>query len=231
MGGLTRTVLLDALGTLLELEAPGRGLQRALHTRGVDIGPAEAERAMAAEIAYYRAHLMMGADDHGLRTLRRRCADVLAGALPDAAERALAPEELEAALLEALRFAPFAEVPAALAALRAEGVQLVVVSNWDSSLHGVLAATGLRPLLDAVVTSAEAGMAKPEPAIFARALVVAGAPASSALHVGDSLAEDVAGARAAGIEAVLLVREGRPPPGAADVRVIRSLDELAVRAA
>ena len=231
MGGLTRAVLLDALGTLLELEAPGPGLQQSLAARGIDVSAAEAEHAMAAEIAYYRAHLMMGADDGGLWALRRRCAEVLADALPERAGRALAPEEVEAALLDALRFAPFAEVPGALAALRAAGARLVAVSNWDRSLHDVLAATGLRPLLDGVVTSAEAGTAKPDPAIFAHALAIAGAPASSALHVGDSLAEDVAGARAAGIEAVLLRREGDPPAGAADVPLIHSLDELLVRAA
>ena len=44
------------------------------------------------------------------------------------------------------------------------GLRLVVVSNWDVSLHEVLARTGLTPLLDGAVTSAEVGAAKPDPA-------------------------------------------------------------------
>lgn len=225
MGRLTRAVLLDALGTLLELAPPGPELRRALERRGVDVAPAAAERAMGAEMAYYRAHLMAGGDRRGVKALRRRCAEVLAAALPGELSRTLELEDMEAAMLEALRFAPFDEVPGALRALRAEGLRLVVVSNWDRSLHDVLDATGLSSHLHGVITSAEAGAAKPDPAIFSRALSVAGTSASAALHVGDRLDEDVAGARAAGIEPVLVVRDGRSPP--AHVRVIGSLAELA----
>ena len=55
------------------------------------------------------------------------------------------------------------------------GIRLVVVSNWDVSLHERLAETGLAPLLDGAVASAELGAAKPDPAIFARGLELAGA--------------------------------------------------------
>ena len=115
-------------------------------------------------------------------------------------------------------------MPELLRAAGARGIRLVVVSNWDVSLHGVLEETGLAPLLDGVVTSAELGSAKPAPAIFAHGLALAGVGASEALHVGDSLEEDVAGARAAGIAALLLVRDDAPPP--AGIATIRSLREL-----
>ena len=59
-------------------------------------------------------------------------------------------------------------------------------------------------MLDAVVTSAEAGARKPDPAIFD----AVGRPIER--HVGDSEHEDVAGARAAGIEPVLIRRDGAP---------------------
>jgi len=228
VGRLTRAILLDALGTLLELAPPGPELRAALGRRGIDVKPAAADRAMGAEIAYYKDHLMAGADHRGVIALRRRCAEVLAAALPDEVRRTLALEDIEAAMLEALRFAPYDEVPEALRALRAEGLRLVVVSNWDRSLHDVLHAAGLSSHLHGVLTSAEVGVAKPDPAIFSRALSVAGAPASAVLHVGDRLDEDVAGARAAGIEPVLVVRDGRTPP--AGVRVIGSLAELAAGA-
>jgi putative hydrolase of the HAD superfamily len=78
-------------------------------------------------------------------------------------------------------------------------------------------------LVDGVVTSAEVGAAKPEPRVFERALAVAGVAPGEALHVGDKVDNDVQGAEAAGIRAVLLQREGEPPVG---VEAIRSLREL-----
>jgi putative hydrolase of the HAD superfamily len=93
-------------------------------------------------------------------------------------------------------------------------------------LHERLAETGLAPLLDGAVASAELGHAKPAGAAFARALELAGAPASGALHVGDSLREDVEGALAAGLRSALLVRSGTPPDVPEGVSVIRSLADV-----
>ena len=59
----------------------------------------------------------------------------------------------------------------------------------------------------------------------------AGAAAAGAVHVGDSLQHDVAGARAAGLRPVLVARAGRPPGVPADVTVVASLAELAQLAA
>ena len=96
----------------------------------------------------------------------------------------------------------------ALRRLRAAGLRLVVVSNWDASLHERLAETGLAGLVDGAIASAEAGSAKPDPAIFARALALARVPAEAAWHVGDSVEADVEGARAAGLRPVLISRHG-----------------------
>ena len=87
---------------------------------------------------------------------------------------------------------------------------MIVVSNWDVSLPGALASAGLSGLIDAVVTSAEVGAAKPDPEIFTRALAMAGVAAEPAVHVGDSLAEDVAGARACRGRAATRARAHRP---------------------
>ena len=217
-------VLLDALGTLVALEPPAPRLRAELAARfGVEISEDEAARAIAAEIAYYRCHLDEGRDEARLHALRRRCAEVLRAALPGAGN-GLELEPLVEALLASLRFSAFPDVRPALEAARAHGQRLVVVSNWDMSLEGVLRALGLAPLLDGVITSAVAGTRKPAPAIFAQALELAGVPAGEAIHVGDTLDEDVAGARAAGIEPVLIRRTcGRAVPG---VRTISSLTEL-----
>jgi putative hydrolase of the HAD superfamily len=220
-----RAVLLDALGTLVELVPPWPALVRELGARGAVVDEPAARSALLAEIAYYRAHHDEAGDAAALADLRARCAEVLREALPPPA-RDLAPADVLAALMASLEFRPYPEVPETLARLRRAGARVVVVSNWDVSLHEVLARTGLAALVDGAITSAELGAAKPAPAIFARALELAGdVPPGRALHAGDSVEADVAGARAAGIEAVLVVRDGTPAP--AGVRTIRSLAELA----
>jgi putative hydrolase of the HAD superfamily len=210
LGGVkrVRAVLLDALGTLVELPAPWPALVDELAARGVAIGEDQARTALLEEMAYYRAHHDEATGPAELDDLRDRCTEVLRAALPAHARATLG---LRDALLGSLRFRPYPEVPQVLAELRDMGVARVVVSNWDVSLRGVLQDTGLAPLLDGVVISAEAGVAKPDPEIFARALELAGVAADEALHVGDTAAADLAGARAAGIRAVHLDRSGADP--------------------
>jgi len=213
-------ILLDALGTLVALEPPAPRLRAELAERfGLEVSARQAARAIAAEIAYYRTHLDAGRDPAGLEALRRECAGVLRAELP-AADLELDP--LVEALLASLRFTAFADVRPALVAARSRGQRLVVVSNWDVSLHGVLRALELEPLLDGIITSAGAGARKPAPAIFEQALALAGAGPEEAIHVGDSLDEDVAGARDAGIEPVLVRRDG-----GAEVRGVRTISSLA----
>jgi putative hydrolase of the HAD superfamily len=214
------TVLLDALGTLIELERPWPHLVDELATRGVVVGEDDARAAMLAEMAYYRAHHDEAVDWAALKDLRRRCAAVVQEQL----QTSLPLDDVLDALLGAIRFRAYPEVPDVLARLRAGGARLAVVSNWDVSLHDVLERTGLRPLVDAVVISAELGVAKPDPAIFRAALDRLGAAPDGAVHVGDSLEHDVAGARAAGLEAVLVARNGAAAPDG--VRTVASLTEL-----
>jgi len=233
MATLTRrsAVLLDALGTLVELEPPASALVQELRVRlGMEVSIAEAERAIAAEIAYYRAHLDEGRDETSLAGLRRRCAQVLAEHLPGAPDSEAGVEPMAAALLAALRFRAYPDAAPALVSLGRRGIRLVVVSNWDVSLPGVLERVGLAVHLHAVVTSAEVGARKPARLIFERGLALAGVTAQCAVHVGDGLEEDVAGALAAGIAPVLIARGGAPrgtrqrvPAG---VLCIRSLNEL-----
>jgi putative hydrolase of the HAD superfamily len=218
--GIPTAVLLDALGTLLELEKPWPHLVDELAARGVVVGEDAARGAMLAEMAYYREHHDEAKNWAALRDLRRRCAAVIQEHL----NTALPLADVEDALLGAVRFRAYPEVPGVLARLRARGARLAVVSNWDVSLHDVLERTELRALVDTVVISAELGVAKPDPAIFRAALERLGAAAGDALHVGDSVEYDVAGARAAGIEAVLVARDGAEVP--VGVRAVASLDEL-----
>jgi FMN phosphatase YigB (HAD superfamily) len=189
---VTRCVLLDALGTLVELEPPWA------HLAGEPGEPLE--RAFRAEMSYYRAHADEGRDADSLAALRRRCAAVLSNEL--------GREVPVAEMMAAIRFRAFPDALPALAELRALGMRLVCVSNWDYSLPEVLERVGLGDELDGVVASAAAGARKPDPRIFEAALGLARCTADEALHVGDTPAEDVEGARAAGIRALLIDRGG-----------------------
>jgi len=213
------------MGTLLTFQPPAPHLRAALRERvGVDVGAEAAGRAIGAEIAFYRAHLHEGSDAAGLAALRRASAEAMRPELPPPAAEADG-DALTAALLDSLRFVAYPDAAGALRELRRRGLRLVVVSNWDVSLHERLAETGLAELVDGAVASAEVGSAKPDPAIFAHGLALAGVSAGAAWHVGDSPEADVRGALAAGLRAVLLARDG----GAAvadGVPVVRSLAEL-----
>jgi putative hydrolase of the HAD superfamily len=194
--GHTSAVLLDALGTLIELEPPWEHLAASLGIPADD----GVERAMRAEMSYYRAHSHEGRDAATLADLRRRCAELLSRELGR-------PVGVET-MMAAIRFHPFPDAPPALGALREEGLTLVCVSNWDCSLAEVLEGCGLGHALDGVVTSAAAGARKPDPAIFAPALRLAECEPGEALHVGDTPEEDLEGAHAAGIPALLIDRAG-----------------------
>ena len=213
-----RAVLLDALGTLVHFEPPAPLLRAELRERlGVEVSAEAATAAIRDEIAFYKAHLHEGRDAASLADLRRRSADAMRPALG-------IDGDLTKALLAALRFRAYPDAAPALATLRDRGLAIVVVSNWDHSLHERLAETGLASLVDAAVASAELGHAKPDRAIFEHALALAGATAGEALHAGDSPEEDVAGALAAGLRAVLVARGASPE--ASPAPVIGSLAEL-----
>ena len=215
-----RAVLLDALGTLVELQPPAPRLMRLLREAGHDVDEERAAAGFGAEIAYYLGHHLDGADPESLDDLRERCAVAMREALDlPGLDQATARR----VMLEALEFTPFPDAAPALRELRAAGHTLVVVSNWDCSLPEWLGPPGLLGLVDAVVSSAEVGAAKPDPAPFARGLELAGVRPEDALHVGDSLDNDVAGARAAGVRPVLLDRAGTAPPW---VEAVRSLLEV-----
>lgn len=100
----------------------------------------------------------------------------------------------------------FDDVLPALAELKALGLKLAVISNWDERLRPLLQELRLDVYFDSFAISHETGCVKPAPGIFRRAAAELDVPPACILHVGDSADEDVAGARAAGIKATLLDR-------------------------
>lgn len=209
-GSPVEAVLLDAYGTLLVLEPPVPHLGDRLAAAGHPHPPERVAAALRAEILHYRAHHDRGRDHDSLRALRLECAGVLAAGLGGDAPP---PDELAAILLASLRFRLLPDALPALDALAAAGVGLAVVSNWDCGLPDVLAELGIGDRFAAVSTSAVVGSPKPAPAVFADALGRLGVPADRAVHCGDRPEYDCAGARAAGLRAVLIDRDGALPDG------------------
>lgn len=221
----TGAVLLDSLGTLVRLEDPAPRLRDALASRGVEVSPERAAIAFDAEIAWYLDHHLEGRDRESLERLRDSCARVMLAELPTGTY-----EVVRESMLAALRFTAYPDAAPALRALRSAGVRLVVTSNWDCSLADVLDRVGLLDLLDGVVTSAEVGAPKPARRVFDAGVAAAGVDAAEAMCVGDSLDNDVRGALAAGVSAILLDRDGGPDTRSVDGRtvpVVRSLGEAA----
>jgi putative hydrolase of the HAD superfamily len=187
-------VTIDGAGTLLELVDPVPPLRAALAAHGVAAEPEAVAQAFAAEVAWYVPRSHTGRDPATLAGLRRDAAAVFLEALG----ADLDPAAFAGDFVGALRFRPAEGAAAAVRALAAAGLALACVANWDAGLGEHLERSGLASAFAAVVSSAEAGSAKPDPAIFAYALERLGVRPERALHIGDSDA-DRDGARAAGL--------------------------------
>ena len=111
-----------------------------------------------------------------------------------------------------------------LTGLKDAGKTVGLISNFEEWLEGMLIEMEVAPLFDLMVISGKEGIEKPDPAIFRLALERSGIDAADALYVGDHPRIDVEGAKAVGMEAVLIDRRGRHQ-GFEGLR-ISSLDQL-----
>lgn len=227
-----RALLLDFAGTLAT-ESPSRATiyAEAASARGRAIGEAEmgalmtrAHAELPVEVeggyrysdAWFRAFLER-IFHRDLRLGRELLGDL--------------EEELFARFSDAATFRLFPGVDELLERARRAGMRLAVVSNWSERLGDLLEDLGLARRFDAVLASATERLEKPDPALFRRAVDRLGVPAGDAVHAGDRLDLDVAGALAAGLRAVLVDRSGRmesePRGAAARYAVVSSLPALA----
>jgi putative hydrolase of the HAD superfamily len=187
-------VTIDGFGTLLQLVDPVPALAAALFRHGVSAEANLVAAAFRAEGGYYRPRSHEGRDEESLARLRRECA----GVFLEAAGAPLDPAAFAEDFIGALRFEVVPGAAEAVRDLRSRGLPLAVVANWDVSLHERLGELGVGGFFDAVVTSAEAGAPKPDPAIFRLALRRLGAAPAKSVHVGDEPLDEE-GARAAGM--------------------------------
>jgi putative hydrolase of the HAD superfamily len=103
----------------------------------------------------------------------------------------------------------YPDVIPTLARLRRRGLRLGLISNHAWRLRDLVAELGLADYFAVVLTSARAGYRKPRPEIFQQALALAGAKPDRSLYVGDDPTCDVAGARGAGLAALLVDNTNR----------------------
>jgi putative hydrolase of the HAD superfamily len=109
--------------------------------------------------------------------------------------------------------------------------KVAIISDWGSNLGEVIDIVGLGAFVDVLAVSAVEALAKPDPAFFRRASERAGVEAGRGVMIGDSYHADVLGARAAGLDAILLDRHGTASipddPGVAIARTLPEAVELA----
>jgi len=130
-----------------------------------------------------------------------------------------------AAFARGAAWRPCAGAVEVLRTLKARGLKIALVSNFDGRLHRVVAELGLSLFFDAVVVSSETGWAKPSPRIYAAALAALEVEPGEALMIGDRPREDVAGATAAGLRALLYDPRGRAP-GPGSIRDLRKVAQI-----
>jgi len=225
-----RCVFFDAAGTLLEVAEPvGKTYARFARRHGVAAEPAALERGFRTAFAESPPLAFPDSSPAELRKRERAWWRQVVGSAFEQAgvegrtssvERVFRAVFAHYATPRAWRVFP--DVRPTLDRLRALGLRIAVVSNFDGRLRGLLEALDLAGAFAAVVLSSECGFAKPDPRIFASALEATGSRAGETLHVGDSERLDLRAARAAGLAALRLDRGGGSGPD-----TITSLAEVA----
>jgi len=220
------TVFLDAGGVLL---FPNwTRVSEALGRQGVDVSPAALARAEPIARRQLDEGQVIGAtNDAGRGWLFFDLILEKAGVgRSDATAAALTELYAYHCANNLWEFVPDGVRPA-LAALRAHGLRMTVVSNANGTLCAHMERLGLDALVDCVLDSCDEKVEKPDPRFFEIALERSRARKETTIHVGDFYNVDVIGARRAGIRGVLVDEMDLRPE--ADCPRVRSLDELVAR--
>ncbi len=226
----TRAVFFDAGHTLLHPDPPvGEVYAREARALGASVTAGELEAPFVEEFhAFVRQYApVLDVSDAQERVMWRTITRRVYDRVPSLAS--IHHEAWFLRLFEVFGHASvwrlYPDVEEALAALRARGMKLGIISNWDTRLRTIVRELGLERLVDRVWISAEEGLRKPDPRIFERALGAMGVAAGEAVHIGDLVEDDIEGARRAGMRGFLVDRgRGLRPEG---VTVVRDLREWA----
>lgn len=221
LSGVTH-IFFDVGGTLVSSSpGPAEIFRAALARAGHLLDPETIARTLRSPdlVVTLIRPMVRGREDEFYHSVNARLVEHL-GVPPDE----IALNDIHASFERDVVYRPYPEAVRILKALKSEGYETGVVSNFSHRLPAMLKDLGLLPYLDTVTYSFEAGTEKPNPKIFRSALARAGATPEHVLMVGDSYEADYLGARQAGLHAVLLCRTGSAPNPCPS---IRSLDDLA----
>ena len=216
--GMIRAVTFDVGGTLMD---PWPSVGQAYAEVAARFGIGGADPA-ALNREFRRAWRSRGPFDYSRAAWRELVNQTFASLSPGPPSNACF-EAIYEHFAGARAWRVFDDVLPVLSGLKSRGFKCGLISNWDERLRRLLDELALTAWFDVIVISCEAGHAKPAPQIFHRAARQLGLPTGAILHVGDSGSEDLAGAQAAGMQAVLLDRRESQPGDAA----ISNLSRLA----
>jgi putative hydrolase of the HAD superfamily len=204
---MLRVVTFDAAGTLIRLlNPPGRTYAEIARLFGYELDPdrvQESFRITWTTFAPPPERASPQPDDD-----RNWWQELVARTIEAAGYRITPFDDYFAAVYQAFAqpgvWELFPDVQPILAELSRLGLHLGVISNFDRRLYAILASLGVRDAFEHVIISSEIGVRKPAAGIFRAAAQRFNVELNEMLHVGDERDLDFRGARAAGLEALLV---------------------------
>ena len=181
------------------------GYRRLGERYGLTLDPARYEDARRAALATLKRHPELDHDEEIWVLFTQRIIEGMGGV----GDTYAAAYEMERSWVHADHFELYDDAVPALTAVREHGLRIGLLSNTARDLGEFVRHHGLE--VDAVLTSRTHGKTKPHETIFRRMLELLDVAPDEALMIGDTLEDDVEGARAVGMRAVLVDREGRYP--------------------
>jgi putative hydrolase of the HAD superfamily len=184
---------------------------------GLDLDPSRYDAARAAAVADLKRHPELDHDEELWVRFTERIVQGMGGS----GDTYACAEEMTAAWRHAHHFELYDDALPTLEDLRRRGLKLGLLSNTSRDLDEFVAHHRLD--VDAVLTSHAHGKTKPHEAIFRALLARLDVPPQDAAMVGDDAEADIGGARAVGMRAVLVDRDGRYPDDGERLEDLRAL--------
>ncbi len=210
-----KVIFLDAVGTLFGVkDGVGQVYATMARQAGVDVGSDRLEHSFRAAFRASTPPFFPGVDADNIPDREFQWWEAIA---KDTFTRAGVIEQFENfseffSLLYTHFATPdpwfiFADVVPSLEAWHDRGIELGVISNFDTRLYDLLESLGIKHYFRTITISSIVGAAKPDQKIFLDALDKHDCPPGQALHIGDSKVEDYEGAIKVGIKPYLLKRK------------------------
>jgi putative hydrolase of the HAD superfamily len=181
-----------------------QGYRDAGRRHGLELDPDRYAEARAAAIVDLRHHPEL---DHDEEIWVRFTEDIVRGMGGEGAHCRAVAEAITEGWLRSENFELYEDVLPVLALLRERGLKIGLVSNTSRDLDAFVSHFALD--VDAWISSRTHGKVKPSPTIFKAILALLDVEPQAAVMVGDSMQDDIEGARSLGMRAFLVDREGR----------------------